>query len=59
MADNDFKNIKISEEEMATVAILPELAKTKSRLDIEKETFEAAYCKLVTVSIVSVFFIIC
>lgn len=41
------------------VQLLPDLAKTKSKLDIEKQTFEKAYCKLVTVSIVSVFFIIC
>jgi len=32
---------------------------TQSKLDVEKETFDKAYCKLVTVSIVSVFFIIC
>ena len=41
------------------LAIIPGMVKTKSKLDIEKETFEKAYCKLVTVSIVSVFFIIC
>ena len=41
------------------LSIIPEMVKTKSRLDVEKETFDKAYCKLVTVSIVSVFFIIC
>lgn len=54
-----FDETDSDDNQVTSLSIVPELIKTKSRLDIEKETFEKAYCKLVTVSIVSVFFIIC
>ena len=37
----------------------PLLDKTQSKLEREKELFEKAYCKLVTVTFVSCFFIVC
>lgn len=42
----------------ASEVLNPGLQKSKSRIEAEKETFDKAYGKLVTVSIVSSFFIV-